>query len=211
MKVTEINLQKNNVKKYNIYIDGVYNFSADLDDVIKHAIKIDMELNQQQLEMLIDVCEYTKAFNQSLNMIEMKDYTIHEIEVKLKNKGYSDNTIEKVIIKLVDLGFLNDSKYLVKYCKDSIHIKKHGLKKIEYDLKKKGLTEHEIILGQDDKEAMYQHALELANKKYRQLEGKNDIKGKVYRYLVSKGYDYDMIKKITNKICNNSEDYFDCE
>lgn len=211
MIITEISLQKNNPQKYNIFIDGAYGFSADVEDVVKYAIKIDMKLDQQQLESYIDLCEFTKAFKQSLNMIQMKDHTKHEVEVKLKKKGFSDNTIERIIIKLLDLGFLNDSKYLEKYCKDSIHIKKHGLKKIEYDLKKKGLADHEINLEQEELEAMYQYAFELATKKYKQLIGKQDIKGKIFRYLVSKGYDYDIIKKITNKVCNNNEEYFDCE
>jgi regulatory protein len=207
LKITSIIKQKNNDERYNIFVDNTFCFSASTEDLVKNSLQTDTEIDNCKLEQIIETCEYTKAFKYSLKLIEMKDYTIHEIRNKLTLKSYSEQTIEKVVGKLEELGFLNDNKFSERYLHDSLLIKKHGIKKIAYNLKQKGISQEKIDSIEVNYDIQYDNAYILAAKKYKQLEGKINIKEKIFRFLVTKGYDFDIAKKVCEKILNNDEEF----
>jgi regulatory protein len=211
MKITSIVKQKFNDEKYNIFIDNVFRFSATGEDVIKNSLKVDLAVDESMLERLIEACEYSKGFNYSLNLIERRDHTCQEIENKLKRKEYSEITIKRTIEKLKDLGFINDSKFSERYLNDSLKFKKNGMRKIVYEISQKGISKDDIALIEIDKEIEYKNAKALAEKKYRLISNtdKAKIREKLFRYLVTKGYEYDLIKKVVNEIINNDEEYGD--
>lgn len=208
MKITSIVKQKFNNERYSIYIDDVFSFSASIEDVMKNSLVVDTILDEKSLEALIDECEYTKAFEYSLSLIERKDYTAFEIENKLKNKELSNPTIKRTIEKLEALGFVNDSKFSQRYLNDSLSIKKQGIKKITYELNKKGISKEDIALLEFDEDTLYKNALFLAEKKYKLINDKKKAREKLFRYLVSKGYDFEMVKKAINEV-TKEEDSFD--
>ncbi|WDC83996.1 RecX family transcriptional regulator [Caloramator sp. mosi_1] len=115
MQITGIEKQKSNSDRYNIYIDGIYRFSADLEDILKYNIKIDKVINEQELLNLIQKCEISKGYKYALNLLNVRDYTVKEFIDKLKQKGYSDNSIEIIINKLQDYELIDDFKYANKF------------------------------------------------------------------------------------------------
>jgi regulatory protein len=207
LKITSIIKQKNNDERYNVFIDNKFSFSASVEDLVKNSLQTDAELDNCNLEQIIESCEYTKAFKYSLKLIEMKDYTIHEIKNKLCFKSYSEQTIEKVVGKLEELGFLNDNKFSERYLHDSLLIKKYGINKIVYNLKQKGISQTDVNLIEASYDVQYNNAYILADKKYKQLEGKINVKEKIFRFLVTKGYDFDIAKKVCENILNKDEEF----
>lgn len=205
MKITSLSVQKNNKEKYNVYIDGIYSFSAEAIDVIKYSVQVDKELNEAELNSLILTCEASKAFNYTLNLIDKRDYTSKEIEKKLFAKGYNQNTIILTINKLKSLDMINDNNYADRYIKDSMNIKKQGKKKIFYDLYQKGISKEDLSSFEIDSEQEYDNAYCLVQKKYQSIKDKPNVKEKLFRYLISKGYDYEVAKKAINDIVKSEE------
>jgi regulatory protein len=75
MQITGIEKQKKNSERYNIYIDGTYSFSAELEDIIKYDIKIDRTISENELSILIQKCEINKGYRYALNLLNVKDYS----------------------------------------------------------------------------------------------------------------------------------------
>lgn len=127
MNITKIEKQKKH-NRYNIYIDESYSFSASDEDIIKYSLKEGTSLDEHLLDDIINSCEYSKAYNYSLNLIGLQDYLSNEIKKKLKKNGFSDQTVEKVISNLKKYNFINDDEYVKKYVNEHIKFKKEGIK-----------------------------------------------------------------------------------
>ncbi|MCX7885388.1 MAG: RecX family transcriptional regulator [Caloramator sp.] len=200
MKITKVIKQNNTNGRYNIFVDDEYAFSASDEDILKYSIKSGVEISKEQLNFLIESCEETKCYNYALYILSKKDYTEYEISKKLSNKGYSFTTINKTIEKLKLYDIINDERYAKKYINDCINIKKYGKKKIEYNLKNKGINPDIIKQYFFDVDNEYENALEISKKKLKYINNKKDIKNKLIRHLLSKGFEYDIIKKAINSI-----------
>jgi regulatory protein len=205
MVITSIKKQKYNGERYNVYIDSKFSFSASDEDIIKYSLTEEMNIESKELESLIKKCEETKAYSYALNLLSIKDYTSKDIKTKLKLKQYSDQTIQSVLSRLEFYDFVNDGKYVKKYIDYSLNIKKTGKNKILFDLQNKGIKSSDIQSIEIDEDIQYSNAYNLALKKIKSISNNTKIEDKVFRYLLSKGYDFDLIRKVLRKLFDTTE------
>lgn len=205
MVITTIKKQRHNESRYNIYIDYKFCFSASSEDIIKYSLTEEKEIEEEELGNIIKNCEETNAYNYALNLLNSKDYTSMDIKNKLKLKEYSNQTIDSVLSKLESYGFINDEKYVKKYIDYSLNIKKAGKNKIMYDLKNRGIKSSDIESIEVNEEIQYSNAYNLALKKIKSIKNNTRIEDKVFRYLLSKGYDFDLIKKVLRNVFDITE------
>lgn len=205
MIITNITKQKYNESRYNIYVDSMFCFSASSEDIIKHSIAEEKEIDKDELESLIKKCEETAAYNYSLRLLNNKDYTSKDIKKKLKQKYYSDQTINSVLEKLKLYEFVNDERYVKKYIDYSLNIKRTGKNKILFDLQNRGIKSSEIEALEIDEEVQYSNAYNLALKKMKSIKDNTKQEEKIFRYLLSKGYDFELIKRVLRRVFDNTE------
>jgi regulatory protein len=209
MKVTSLTKQKKNENRYNVYIDNEFAFSASLENIVKYSIKQGMELTEDELQNLSELCEGAKAYEYALFILSRRDYTTLEVERKLMHKEYSEATISRVLEKLKLYGIISDDRFIEKYVNDGQKIKKHGIRKIKHDLGSKGIGKESIQAIQKDENLEFNNAYSLAKKKLELIKDKDKQKEKIYRNLVSKGYEYDIIKRVLNTIFNDGGSEFE--
>ena len=117
--------------------------------------------------------------------------------MKLKSWGLIQEAIDLLIIELIQFNFLNEERYARSYARGKFRIKKWGKIKIRMALKKREVYFKCIDLAMleiDDK--TYLNTLkELIQKKNDVLKETNSYKRKMklIRYLVTRGYEYDLI------------------
>lgn len=115
-------------------------------------------------------------------------------------------TIERVQYFLKQYDFIDDKRYTSMYVKDKI--KSEGRNKIKYKLMQKGVEEETIVktISDINSEDEYQGALLLCEKKLRILVKREQdlpiLKQKLFRFMASKGYDFDLINEIIRKVVN---------
>jgi regulatory protein len=207
--ITKIEVGKRNKERVNIYIDNEYAFSISAELVYKENIKVKDEINVERLKKLADEDNYIKCKNSALKIIERTYKSEKELRDKLVLKGYDDHIIKRTINFLREYNLLNDTNYAKMYVKD--RSRNQGKNKIKYTLIQKGIDENiiEEELNKIDKDEIKKVVYEMALKKYRVLSKReNDnykLTQKLYRFLMGKGYDYDLIKDVINSIVKSED------
>ena len=208
--ITKFEVGKRNKERVNIYIDEEYAFSISAELIYKENIKVKDKIDVDSLKKLADEDNYIKCKNTALKTIERTYKSEKELVQKLALKGYDDHIINRTINFMKEYNLLNDNNYATMYVKDKS--RNIGKKKIKYSLLQKGIDE-EIIeselekINNDEVKAI---VYEMALKKYKVFSKReNDnykLTQKLYRFLMGKGYDYDLIKDVVKSIVK-SEDF----
>lgn len=203
-KITKIEIQKRNKERVNLFLDGEYAFSLSAELVYKEGLKTNENVDGIKLKALAEKDTIIRCKDSALRIIERSYKTEKEVRDKLKLKGYDENSINQSIKFLKEYNFLNDDNYTKMFIKDKLNTQ--GSNKIKYGLIKKGVSK-EIIekeLSNVDKEDEKTIALNLAKKKIitiRKSESDNfKASGKLYRFLMSKGYSYDVVKDVVKEV-----------
>ena len=208
-KITKIEIQKRNKERVNLFLDGEYAFSLSAELVYKEGLKTNDEIDSEKLKILAEHESLIRCKNSALRIIEKSYKTEKEVRDKLILKGYEDNSINKSIEFLKEYNFINDSNYTKAFISDKL--KSQGSQKIKYTLIQKGISKDNIDeeLSNLNKENEKNVALNIAKKKLNIIKKKeNDnykISGKLYRYLISKGYGYDVTNEVVKEIMSLDE------
>lgn len=204
--ITKIEVQKNKKDRVNVYIDEEYSFSCSMELVYSHELKKNKIVDVDEIKDVVSDDNYIYCKETALKIIERTLKTEKEVEIKLRQKGFEENLIDKAISFLKKYDFVNDNKYIKCYVKEKI--KKDGKNKIKYNLMKKGiredLIEKELNEVNIDKQQYYNTLMELARKKYEILSKKEadklKVKKKICDYLLRKGYLWEEIKPVLNDL-----------
>lgn len=206
-KITKIEVQKRNKKRVNVYIDEEYAFSVGMEIVYKENLTKGLEVDEEKLSIIVKKENVSKCKETALRILDKSYKSEKELKEKLVQKEYDKYAIDQTLNFLHEYNLVNDEKYAKLYIKD--RLRTQGRNKIKYSLIQKGINEEIIseLLEESDKEEEKNIAYNLANKKYIQLQKREDdiyiIKNKLSRFLIGRGYDYSMIKDIINEIVNN--------
>ena len=207
--ITKIEIQKRNKERINLFLDGEYAFSLSIELVYKEGLNKNDEIDSEKLKILAEHESQIRCKNSALRIIEKSCKTEKEVRDKLILKGYEDNSINKSIEFLKEYNFINDSNYTKAFIREKL--KSQGSQKIKYALIQKGISKENIEeeLSDLNKESEKNIALNIAKKKFDIIKKKeNDnykISGKLYRYLISKGYEYDITSEVVKEIMSLDE------
>jgi regulatory protein len=121
-----------------------------------------------------------------------------EVRNKLYELGFSTITVDDQISELIAADILNEERFAKSYARGKWRILHWGRNKIKQQLKLKNVSDYCIKKAlQEIPEDDYQCKLEeLTIKKWGELRterSKQMKKAKVYRYLLQKGYEQDLI------------------
>jgi len=208
--ITKVEVQKNNKNRVNVYVDDEYVFSCDADLVYKYDLKKQKSIQLEELKEIIADDNYIKAKNMALRYIERAYKTEKEMKDKLINKGYDEATIKRVISFLKEYNFIDDRKYADMYIKAKQ--KNSGKNKIKYDLLKRGINQSIVdsVTESLTSECEEDSARVLAEKKYKAIIKREVDRRKIYekllRFLVSKGYTWELSKSVIEKVIDYSLD-----
>lgn len=124
-----------------------------------------------------------------------------EVREKLRELKVEKDLSEVILLQLSEDGFIDDERFAMAFVRGKFSLKKWGRKQILNHLLTKGISKStaEKALEQLDQDHYLQTARDLASKKINTIKGERwERKKKLYRFLLSKGYEGD----ITMKICN---------
>jgi regulatory protein len=139
---------------------------------------------------------FKKALNYAFLLLKYRLRSKKEITSRLKKKGYSLSVIEKVIKYLEENGYINDETFAYQFVTCCLE-KGWGKRKIEFYLKKLGISD-ELIENALNKEDVFRDKLrEIIDKRIKYYKNKKNPYQKILKYLLSKGFEYqDIIEEL---------------
>jgi len=116
-----------------------------------------------------------------------------EARNKLYELGCTTPEVEEHISMLIETGLLNEERYARAFARGKFRIKQWGKQKIIQHLKQNRISDYCIkkALTEIDPDEYLQTLNTLVGKKWEELKKDKNIhirKGKLYRYLLQKGY-----------------------
>ena len=207
--ITKIEIGKRNKERVNIYIDDEFAFSLSAEIVYKENLAPKQVIDVEKLTRLAREDEFMKCKSSALKIVERSYKTEKEIFNKLITKEYSKESINRTIEFLREYNLINDRNYVKMCVKDKL--KSQGKNKIKYNLKRKGISDELIIeeLSKIDDEDSKNGAIILAQKKYNELKRRESdqykLSQKLYRFLISKGYNYDLASDVMKEVIKKDE------
>ena len=192
-----------------IYFDDDQKLIIAVDVFFKSGLRKYDEISEDRFSFLIK--ENKKYFikKRALHFLNRRIHSEYELKQKLLKKEYAPKLIAEVLAELKKNDLLNDEKFAEAFISEKLKIKKWGKNKILAEIFKRGINRKlfEKVVLEIDEESYIKSAEEIAKKKFNVLkERTNDnqiIKRKLFSFLTSKGYEYETIKNVANKLLKN--------
>jgi len=205
-EITAITPQIKDKRRCNIYVDGRFCCGLTLESTVKKRLKVGQTVTEERLAEIQLESEKNTAFDKALTHLSATRKTEKQVRTYLSGKGYLPAVIDYVIEKLRSYNFLNDGEYAESYVESAV--KRKGGRLIRMELKNKGVSDEEIdaalsAVPMEEEETAAQELL----KKY--MRGKVCDKAtlqKACRYLLGKGYDYEVVKSALSAYGECEED-----
>ncbi len=126
-----------------------------------------------------------------------------EVRNKLYELGARHEEMEALISEVIEANLLNEERFARAYAGGKFRMKQWGRVKIINGLKQRKVSEYCIkkALKEIDASEYFAVALKLAAKKWQELTRERHPatrKAKVYRYLLQKGYEANIIQEAIN-------------
>lgn len=205
-EITAITPQVKDKTRCNIYVDGRFCCGLTLEATVKNRLKVGQIVTAERLAEIQLESEKNTAFDKALTHLSATRKTEKQVRSYLSDKGYLPAVIDCVVEKLRSYNFLNDGEYADAYVEFAA--KKKGNKLIRMELRAKGVSDAEIdtALENVDEETELLAAKELLQKYMRGKSADVQTLQKAYRYLMSKGFDYDVAKRALSTLKEMDEE-----
>jgi regulatory protein len=147
---------------------------------------------------------YKASLSKAMALCSRREYCPEDIRLKLESWGVPEDDANRVIGILIKENFLNEKRYAEAFVKDKFNYNKWGKVKIAAQLKMKKLPPgiSRTALESIDDELYRKTLIDLIISHRRSVKAKNqyDLKGKLLRYGLSKGFESELLYDIISKI-----------
>ena len=196
MKITELKQGVKNPNRVNVFVDGKYEFSLDVAQVVDFKIKVGMGISPEQLLEFKKASEFGKLYQRALewvlvrprSMRETSDYLCKKIYEKKLDKEY----INRIIDRLVEKKYLSDFEFAKWYVENRFVKKGVSLKRLKMELMKKGVAAEIIDEVLDSSERNdEEEILKIIAKKRAKYDDE-----KLTQYLCRQGFSYQLVNEL---------------
>ncbi len=204
-EITAITPQVKDKTRCNIYVDGRFCCGLSLETVVKNRLRVGQEVNEESLSALQFDSEKITALNKALAHLSATRKTEKQIRDFLTKKGYLPAVCDYAIEKLRAYALVDDCEYARAYLESAA--KRKGGRLIKLELRQKGIAEEEIdeAMQSLDSEEELASARTVLEKYLRGKPLDQEAKRKGYRYLLGRGFDYELAKEVISLFFEENE------
>lgn len=208
--------------RVNVFVNGRFDFSLDVAQVVDFGLKVGQRLNNKKLQELRQASEFGKLYQRTLEWLLTRPHSMRETRDYLKRRKlkriqlnrvrareekrplpeFDDAILEAVFERLLQRGYLDDQKFASYYAENRSVKKGISQKRLRAELMKKGVDNDTIanILEQGKREDRTEIRKAIAKKRKRYT---ND---KLLAYLIRQGFDYQLAKSEITDQENETEE-----
>lgn len=201
MKITAREKSKDG-RMIRLYLDGRYGFSIPADAYAAHHLYEKDELTEEQVARIKQDILVQKARERAVSLLMARDRSQHEIRTRLVNLGFDEDVAERVVADLKAIGYIDDSRFVLKYASDRIRSKALSKKALRYELAQKGIDRDLIdeVLKEFEPEEE-EIALRAAKKKFGKYDlSDKSVEMKVLKFLMHRGFSYETAGNVLRRL-----------
>ena len=207
--ITALTAQVRNADRVNVFIDGTYDFSLDVAQVVDCGVKVGRILTEAELTELRHEGEFGKLYARALEYTLMRPHSAREIRDYLQRKtlprkykqrktgtlvekpGASLAVVQQVFARLEQRGHIDDGAFAQWWVENRHQSKGVSRRKLEAELRAKGVAPEVInqALAQSRRTDEDELAKVIAKKRPRYPDEQ-----KLIAYLLRQGFAYDDIR-----------------
>ena len=191
MKITAITQQVKRPGRYSIFVDGTFSFGVGESQLLSLGLVSGQELTEAELAELKGESEFGKVLDKTLNLLSYRARSEWELRDYLKRKKQPPTTIEKILNKLSNLGYVDDKKFAENWVANRRLLKPTSSLKLRSELKQKRIPNiiiDEVLKADEtDEKDVLKELIERKKRRYPDQQ-------KLMAYLARQGFRYDDIK-----------------
>jgi regulatory protein len=149
---------------------------------------------------------YERTMERALRLLSYKPRSIAEMRSRLLEKDWTDEeTVDQVIARLEELGYLNDEQFATSYASTRLNVKPLGRTRLRRDLQRKKLSAETVenaleeAFNAQSEEKLIERAIDKRLRIKGRPQTREDSK-KLFDYLIRRGFSYDLVLRKVRQV-----------
>jgi regulatory protein len=195
----EITRVRERLNRARVSVEGEFWAEIDAAVAIESGLREGVQLSQEELDRVRVAGEKPVAMGRALNLLGYRARSEAEIRDRLQRYGYLGVTIEGVILRLQELGYLDDAEFARMKAREKA--RRYGSRRVSVELKKSGVGEtmarevvEEVFAGRSE----VGEARSAAARRYNG-RGSDAEARRVYGFLVRRGYSAEVCAQVARE------------
>ena len=200
-KITALKINKRTDKQVNMFLDGKFAVSLDIEVAVKEGLKVGEEISPDRIETLAQNLSLTHCLNVAYRYLAYRPRSEAEIRERLHRRGFEDSQIEIVINKLKEQKFLDDTAFAQFWKENRETFRPRSQRLTRLELRKKGVADEiikEVTDDSNDMDSAYHAALSKAQRLPKQ--DYEVFRRRLGDYLKRRGFGYTVINQTVKKM-----------
>ncbi len=197
--ITALEVQKHNKERVNVYLDGEFAFGLPITEAAR--LRRGQWLSDEEIARLKAVDAYNRARDAALRFLAVRPRSTAEVRRYLRRKGFDGETVERVIVRLEELGYLDDEAFARYWVENRERFRPRGPLALRHELREKGVDNAIIdrVLSNLDPAASARAALRPRLRQWKALEWPA-FRKKAGAFLARRGFSYDIINDVLHAV-----------
>jgi len=185
--------------KASVFVDGELWAEVDAGVALECGLREGSVFSSEELEGVRVVGERPLAMGRALNLLGYRARSEAEVRERLGRYGYAGGTIEVVVVRLRELGYLDDEEFARLKARETA--RRYGPRRVSVELRKSGVGEElarEVVEEEFAGRSEVGEARSAAARRYNG-RGSDAEARRVYGFLVRRGYSAEVCAKVARE------------
>jgi regulatory protein len=195
----EITRVRERLNRARVSVDGEFWAEIDAAVAIESGLREGAKLSQEELDRVRVAGEKPVAMGRALNLLGYRARSEAEIRDRLKRYGYIRETTDAVVLRLQELGYLDDAAFARLRAREKA--RRYGPRRVSLELKKSGVREtlaREVVQEEFAGRSEVGEARSAAARRYNG-RGSDAEARRVYGFLVRRGYSAEVCAQVARE------------
>ena len=179
-----------------VFVDGEFWAEIDAGEALERGVVEGAVFSSEELDLARVAGERPVAMGRALNLLGYRARSEAELRERLRRYGYAEETIELVVLRLRELGYLDDAEFA--RLKAHQQARKYGPRRVSVELRKSGVKEdlaREVVQEEFAGRSEAEEARAAAARRYNG-RGSDAEARRVYGFLVRRGYSAEVCAQV---------------
>ena len=136
MLITAIEPRRKSLRA--LYLDGELAVNIGAQTLLSSRFQVGTEITDEELHELLAASDANRAKEKALYLIAHRDHSKKELVDKIRRTA-SQEAAEKAADRMEEIGLIDDRGYARRYASELFQRKYFARKRVEYELKQKGI------------------------------------------------------------------------